>query len=469
MAVKFVKREPIKGPLGRTELYAIGVGQVIGAGIMTYTVTCLKMTGYSAWIAYVAAVLFGYLLVYPNVMASRVLRITGGFYPVVASTMGSIGAGIFSYISVLSITGVSMFIRSTTEYIGDLAPFLGTPNAKVMIGVLLIFFFFLVNWLGMNIFAAVQKLMTWLLIGALVLFVAFGIPRIHLPIFNFKDPGFLINGIFHFSDGKLTGGLFLAVFSFLGSTYGYGNVAAYGGQAKDAKNDIPKVMLYSMLTILVLYAGVAIVAAGCMSIEEYGESTTLVLVARSVFPKPLAILFFIGGPIMAMLTTINATVNFAAISMARSIEDGWFPKSWARKSRYGTYTVPLIIISVIALIPIVMGLNIAQLLAFLTPLISSPVILYLIGYLLLPRRYPEIFNDKQRINKAGYIISCVIALILQLSVFMRGVLASGLIVICVCLGMLLVFALLGIWRAKAGVVTFLESIWDVEEPAQFMK
>ena len=145
---------------------------------MTYTVTCLKMTGYSVWIAYVAAVLFGYLLVYPNIMASRVLRITGGFYPVVASTMGSIGAGIYSYISVLSITAISMFIRSTTEYFGDLAPFLGTQNAKVMIGVLLILFFFLVNWLGMRIFAIVQKIMVWLLIGALVLFIAFGIPRI---------------------------------------------------------------------------------------------------------------------------------------------------------------------------------------------------------------------------------------------------------------------------------------------------
>ena len=311
--------------------------------------------------------------------------------------------------------------------------------------------------------------MVWLLIGALVLFIAFGIPKIHLPIFDFKDPGFLINGIFRFSDGKLTGGLFLAVFSFLGSTYGYGNIAAYGGQAKDAKHDIEKVMLYSMLTILILYAGVAMVAAGCLSIDEYGESTTLVFVARSIFPKPLAILFFIGGPIMALLTTINATVNFAAISMARSIEDGWFPRSWAKKSRYGTYTIPLIIISLVSLIPVVMGLNIAQLLAFLTPLISSPVIMYLIGYLLLPQKYPEIFNDKQRINKAGYILSCVIALCLQLAVFIRGVLASGLAVICVCLAALLVFALLGIWRARTGEVKFLESIWDVDEPAKFVK
>lgn len=469
MAVTTVKKKPIRGSFGRADLYAAGVGQVIGAGIVTYTVTCLKMTGYSAWIAYVAAILLGFVMILPNLLASKVLRVNGGFYSIVSTTMGGVGSGIFAYVFVLSLVGIGMFIRSTTEYLGDVIPMLNTPTIKIVAGVILILFFLFVNLMGMDIFAKVQKLMVWILIASLGLFIAFGLPKIKLPIFDFSDPGFLTNGIFKFSDGKLTGGLFLAMFSFMGSTYGYASIVGYGGQAKDAKKDIAPVMVMSMVTILVLYTLVAFVAAGCMSIAEYGDSTTLVFVAKQIMPGPLPYVFIIGGPIMALLTTINASFNMASITIAKSVEDGWFPKAWAKKNSRGAYTWPLLILTVFSLIPTLLGFNIAQLLAYMGPIGSSPIILYLIGFLLLPKKFPQVFDKPGGVSKKGYYVACIAALAIQLCVFMRGVLASGVTACLISIGALALFIALGVLRSKKGDVTIYEAIWDVDEPAELVK
>ena len=49
MAIKvFHEAEPKPGTLGKKELYALAIGQVIGAGVITLIVPAIKMTGYSA-------------------------------------------------------------------------------------------------------------------------------------------------------------------------------------------------------------------------------------------------------------------------------------------------------------------------------------------------------------------------------------------------------------------------------------
>ena len=64
MAIHVVKEPvPKPGTLGRTELYALAIGQVIGAGVITLIVPAIKMTGYSAWLAYFVAILMGFVMI----------------------------------------------------------------------------------------------------------------------------------------------------------------------------------------------------------------------------------------------------------------------------------------------------------------------------------------------------------------------------------------------------------------------
>lgn len=89
MAIKLVReREPGPGTLGKPELYALAIGQVIGAGVITLVVPAIKMTGYSAWLAYFAAIIMGFFMILPTVFVSSTVRLGGGNYSMLAGLAG---------------------------------------------------------------------------------------------------------------------------------------------------------------------------------------------------------------------------------------------------------------------------------------------------------------------------------------------------------------------------------------------
>ena len=67
--------EPPKGVLGRPELLALGVGQVIGAGVVSLVGPAIAETGYSVWFVYFIAVLMGLLYSIPIIF----LHMTNSF------------------------------------------------------------------------------------------------------------------------------------------------------------------------------------------------------------------------------------------------------------------------------------------------------------------------------------------------------------------------------------------------------
>ena len=56
-----------------------------------------------------------------------------------------------------------------------------------------------------------------------------------------------------FSDGVISGGFTGAVLLFVYSTQGYYMTTAYGRDAKDARKDIPMVLLLCVPTLCILY------------------------------------------------------------------------------------------------------------------------------------------------------------------------------------------------------------------------
>ena len=70
-----------------------------------------------------------------------------------------------------------------------------------------------------------------------------------------------------------------------------------------------------------------------MSVEEYGNSTTLVFAAQRIFPTGLFYFFIIGGPIMALLSTLNSSFAYNSITIGQSCDDAGCPRASARKTR----------------------------------------------------------------------------------------------------------------------------------------
>lgn len=72
--VKHVPAPP-PGKLGKAELYSLSIGQVIGAGIITLIGPAVAETGQSTWLAYLVAIILGFLLIMPILFLTSTLRL----------------------------------------------------------------------------------------------------------------------------------------------------------------------------------------------------------------------------------------------------------------------------------------------------------------------------------------------------------------------------------------------------------
>lgn len=466
MSIKVIHEpEPKPGILKKPELYALSIGQVIGAGVITLIVPAIKMTGYSSWLAYLTAIIMGFIMVAPTIFVSSTLRMAGGNYSMLCELAGPTYSGIFAFVYLTQCLSLSLFGTSAAAYLGDIFPVLGGPVTRIIVGLSLLTFFYVVNLMGVDIMAKAQKIMTWLLIAALMIFAVIGLLQRHLPIFDIGDPAFLTNGWgITFDKGQISGGFFGAVLLFVYSCNGYSMTSAYGAEAKNAKRDIPWAMIMSVPTLILLYVGVAMAATGCMSLQEYGESTTLVFAAQKMFPTWLFFGFIIGGPIMALLSTLNSSFAYNAITIGQSCDDGWLPVSFGKRNSRGSRAQILTFMYILGVLPIVFGLSITVITNMVQLITAVLGLLYMIAYFKLPNKYPKAWS-KARLHIPNwlYYLICIFSLIFYGIVFWKSTLSMNPVLAVGAVVTMIILTIVAVIRAKKGNITIHTSVWSGEK------
>lgn len=466
MAIKVIREpEPKPGILGKPELYALAIGQVIGAGVITLIVPAIKMTGYSAWLAYFVAIIMGFIMVLPTVFVSSTVRMGGGNYSMLCGLAGPNIAGIYAFSYLTQCLSLSLFGASAAAYLGDVIPALGGNVPRVIVGAALLTFFYVVNLMGIDIMAKAQKLMTWLLIAALILFAVFGIAKMKLPIFDFSNPNFLINGWgITFQNNQISGGFTGAVLLFVYSCQGYYMTTAYGGDSKNARRDIPIVLLLAVPTLIVLYVGVAMAGVGVMSVEEYGNSTTLVFAAQRIFPTALFYVFIIGGPIMALLSTLNSSFAYNAITIGQSCDDGWLPVAFGKRNKKGARTWILTFMYLVGLIPIVFGLSITVITNMVQLIGACFAFLNFMAYIKLPKLYPQAWQKSRfHIPNGLYYFICCASMAGFIITLWKSCLSMNPGLAAANVAAIVILAVIGIVRGKKGNIVIHTSIWAGDE------
>ena len=80
-------------------------------------------------------------------------------------------------------------------------------------------------------------------------------------------------------------------------------------------------MLITCIIVTLLYTGIAIVECGVLPINQVAGQTLSVL-AQKLMPAPLYVVFMIGGPIMALTTTINSSFPVTVEPIRRAASYG---------------------------------------------------------------------------------------------------------------------------------------------------
>lgn len=442
--------EPPKGPQRRPELLALAVGQVIGAGVVTLVGPAIAYTGYSAWLAYFAAIVLGLVYILPIVFITGTVRLGGGQYSMVSGILGPIPAG-FQAISCLTGSfACALFATSIGGYVNDLLPFIPAQIASITFLTL----FFVINLFGVNIMAKVQKLMTWCLLAALMLFIVFGLFHLQNPIFDFHSGDFLSGGF---------KGFVSATMLLYYSTTGHYLTMNYSRTAQNATRDIPWAMLMATPVLLVVYCGVAIVATGVLPVADTA-GRSLAVVAQSIFPAPLFILFIIFGPMFALFTTMNGTMAGTPYMIAQSAFDGWLPKSFADKNKHGVFWKILVFEYLYSLIPVIFNFSTSEISNNMLLFSSFVTCIQLFAYFRMPSKFPEAWKrSRWHVPNPVYYLCCTLCAALNIFVLFNSF-ATLNPVVAIVSGLLIVLAFVyAIIRMRSAKVVIQNSAWVPSE------
>ncbi len=425
--------------LGRWALVWCATGQVIGAGVISITGAAVALTGRSAWLAYAVAVAIGLIRILPEIFFSSIMVLRGGKYGIVTRTLGKKWGGVMTLSNLLGWSARGVAVLSMGQYIHSVFP----EVSVVMGGAISWTVIYIVNILGINIMAGVQSLMTPLLLAALAMFSFFGFSHCTPDVFNFASPDFFTNG---------SSGFWAAVVLLCYSTNGQAMISALSERCENPKKDLPFAMIFATGIILVVYCSVSFVAGGVLPVAEIAGQP-LTPTAKLVLPPMLFVAFMIGGPIMALATTMNSGIPNNAMPVVAGVEEGWMPPFLAKQNKNRTPYVAYTIIFIIGLIPILPGVSIGQITSFVILLSSFTNFLLIACAYRMPTKFPQEWKESHlHINDVLYYALITLFALFQIYIVYKSVinLTRNMLIINI-LSFVFVFAY-GYYRLKSGKV-----------------
>jgi len=266
--------------LGLLDAVAIGVGAIVGAGIFVVLGVAAGIAGP----ALLAGLLVAGVGATANALSSAQLAAT---YPVAGGTYeygyrvlhpwAGYVAGWMFLVSKVAAAGVVAL--GLAGYLVPVLP--GVPPRAIAAAAVVTFT--ALNYSGVRCSSAVNLVIVTVSVGALLCFVIGGAGAVRLDNFTpFAPTGW---------EGTLRGAALL----FFAYT-GYARIATLGEEVREPRRTIPRAIVITIASTLVLYAVVAVVAVGVIGAEALGAAgAPLEVAAHAARGDALATVVAIGG------------------------------------------------------------------------------------------------------------------------------------------------------------------------------
>ncbi len=332
--------------LSLAELVWIATGQVIGAGVVTIVGSALKATGFSAWFAFSAAVLLGLARICPRIFFYSAVVAPGGPYGMITRCCGKQFGGLSTVASLINCICRGTAVISIGNYL--VAMFPGANKAVVACAVWGLLT--LANLFGVNVMAKLQSIATPCLLACLLTFSVVCCFNVQPGYLDFHNPDMFANGL---------SGWLSAVVLLNYSCDGQVMVASFATRAENPKKNIPLAILISTGIIMVVYTLVGFASGAVLPLEQTAGGT-MTETARYLLPTFFYYVFMFGGPIFALLTTMNSGIMNSAMPALAGVKEGWMPAFLVKQNKYGAYWVMILIIFVLGCAPVCIGMSVAQ-------------------------------------------------------------------------------------------------------------
>ena len=367
-----------------SDLFALGLGFTIGGSVFALTGVAIGMTGTSVFLVYLvgAAVILASML--PTIIAGSTVPRTSVSYALSKEAFGHYGGGIYFWL--FFIGRIAMAMNCTTFAVYFTSVF--TKLNPTAVGCVICILFFFTNYFGLKSAVKVQKIMNMVLYISLGVYIVIGLPKVDFAMV-FSSENFVTHG---------AGGFMSAVSLVIFSLGGGMSVLEFGGMADNPKKNLPRVCLSVACTVGVLFACMALVTAGVAPISQTAGKP-IANTAAMILSRPLFLLFVLGGCCLAITTTINAAYGWYSTTCLRAVDDGWLPKLFGKRNRFGSPVYLQVLWLLFGLIPILAGLDNAVVTKVSTGLQILCNVIPNFGLLVLPKLYPDDWKESPFYSK----------------------------------------------------------------------
>ncbi|BDF66474.1 APC family permease [Pseudoflavonifractor phocaeensis] len=422
---------PSKKNLRFGDCFFMGVGQTIGAGVITMTGIAIAKTGSGVFWAYILAAVCIFICKFPSLIMGTTIPRTSASYAY--SNLFSPKFGAF-YIGVSTIARVTMafFGFSFATYFCSLI----NVNPTV-VGVTIITIVFVMNLFGIKNAAKMQNIMTTILLVALSTFVIFGLPKVDFASITRPEVMFP-----HGANG-IVDAMSLVIFAISGGF----TLLEYAGSMDKPQRILPKAIFWSTLVAAFFFAVVGLVGSGVLPISEVAGKP-LTVAAHTVYDgNPLFYNFFIiGGALLAIMTTMNSCFVLYYSAAIQACVDGWLPHGLAKKNKYGVPHRLCILFWLMGIIPILLNVDGQTLSRLSSGLVLFTMMIPNLTPILLPKLFPDQWKASRFYMSTPKLMALtIVSNALMLFFIVKNALGlpkNVLIIILICLAVVLLYILI---------------------------
>lgn len=361
----------------KLELYYYVIGGTIGSGLFILIPIAIGMTGKSAiWATLVAAVIALFAGFY-NIIIASMVPLSGGDYSQVAFVAPPYIAGVYGVIWLISSVNIGGFAASTIRYLVYLIP--GISGYEKLVTVLILTFFFVINYFGAKFGAKIEGFFTILMLVTLGAFIVVGLPKVDVA-YVFSSEDMFIDGF-----GGFSSAVAMIMFAMMGPAL---NAVGLAKEVERPTKDVPRAIIGGSLLVAVIYFFIVLVGVGVLPYAEVAFQE-LTVVADAIFPRWLYMGFLLFGACFALLSTLMSSVTVFRYPAEQLVDEGWLPAVFKKKTKNGWPWLIMVSLYIVANIPILFDISMDQLISYTS--IPGCVVMVVVtaACASLPKKYPE--------------------------------------------------------------------------------
>ncbi len=318
----------------------VGLGAIIGAGIFVVTGVAAGVSG-PAFI--VGLIIAGIIAGFNGLSSAQLAAIypqSGGTYEygyrLLSPALG-FSAGWMFLISKLTAAGVVAI--GFGSYFYQLVP----VASPITMSVVAVIFLTVANYFGIKKAGMLNLFIVSITLLTLVYLVFSGIPEVRTENFEPFAP-FGISGIAEASA--------LLFFAFTG----YARIATLAEEVSNPEKTIPKAIIITIVTAIILYAAVAVVAIGVIGAEKMAESTSpLQLVAEALSSPAISTVVTIGASTAMLGVLLSQILGISRMMLAMGRRHDLPPVFQAIHHKFRVPHLGIIITGIVILLLTIMG------------------------------------------------------------------------------------------------------------------